>query len=77
MADRMVEIDGHKVIADRVDLFYSGKDGERITDAEWDESKRRIENAEMLDTDPDSPLVTWVPVRDYNGDGGNLGTDTA
>lgn len=57
-----IEIDGHRVDPDKVDLFFSGKDGSRITDAEWDESKRRLENAEMLDTDPDNPLVTWEVV---------------
>lgn len=56
-----VVIDGHEVPARLVDQFFSGRDGRRVTDAEWDEAKRRVEDAEMLDTDPDNPLVTWEP----------------
>lgn len=36
-----VEIDGHLVDADKVDCFYHGSDGRRISDAEWDESRDR------------------------------------
>ena len=68
-----IDIDGHKVEADKADLFYNMDDGSRVSDSDWDESKRRIEDAEMLDTDPENPLVTWTPVRDWNGDGGELG----
>lgn len=73
-----VNIAGHVVDPEKHDLdyFFSGRDGSAVSDAEWDESKRRLENAEMLDSDPDNPLVTWIPIRDYNGDGGDLGTDT-
>lgn len=41
----IVEIDGHSVDADKVDLFYHGCDGSRITDAEWDESRDRTCNS--------------------------------
>lgn len=60
---KFVEVNGHKVPSSRVDMFFSGKDGSPNTDAEWDESKRRLEDAEMLDTDPDNPLVTWEPIE--------------
>lgn len=75
MGEYTVGIDGHRVDADTADLFYNMDDGSRISDAQWDESKRRVQDAEMLDTDPGNPLVTWIPVRDYNGDGGELGTN--
>lgn len=71
------EVNGFTIDATKFspDQFHSGRDGSLIPDSEWDESKRRVENAEMLDTDPDNPLVTWVPIRDWNGDGGELGTN--
>lgn len=37
----LVEIDGHQVEAHRVDDFFDGETGRRVTDEEWDESKRR------------------------------------
>lgn len=36
-----VTIDGHVVDARRVDEFYNGSDGTRVSDAQWDESKLR------------------------------------
>lgn len=47
--DEFILIDGHKVAAELADQFYSGKTGERVTDAEWDESRRRIREAEAAD----------------------------
>lgn len=38
----VVEINGHLVPAQYADLFYDGRTGEPITDAEWDEQMRRI-----------------------------------
>lgn len=51
-----VVIDGHKVRSDRTDQFYSGKDGTRVTDEEWDISKAKIEAAEALEGDE---AITW------------------
>lgn len=42
-----VEIDGHLVDADKVDRFYHGSDGRRLTDEEWDVSRDRV--AETVD----------------------------
>jgi len=36
-----VEIDGHKVDERLVDRFYNAHDGSRVSDEDWDESKRR------------------------------------
>ena len=55
---KYVDINGHKVDADKVDLFFSGKDGTPVTDEEWDESARRIKAAEASDE------VTWTPIED-------------
>lgn len=49
---RFVEIDGHKVDAHRVDQFYDGRTGRRVTDEEWDESQRRLREAEAADAAP-------------------------
>lgn len=35
-------IAGHDVSGASVDQFYSGRDGSRVTDDQWDESKRRL-----------------------------------
>lgn len=69
---RFIEIDGHKVDADIADLFYNMSDGSRVTNDEWDESKRRIAEAEALEGDD---AITWIPVADWNGDGGVPGTN--
>lgn len=45
-SDAPVVIDGHKVDPHRVDEFYDGKTGRRVTDEEWDESARRKAAAE-------------------------------
>lgn len=37
-----IDIDGHKVDAAKADHFYSQRDGRRVTDAEWDEERKRI-----------------------------------
>lgn len=42
-----VQLDGHTVQADRLDEFYNGSDGSRVTDAQWDESRDRT--ADSLD----------------------------
>lgn len=54
-----VNIDGYLVDLDEhdIDMFFSGKDGTRVTDAEWDESKRRIAEAEASDA------VTWTVIN--------------
>lgn len=45
----LVNIDGHQVDARRVDEFYDGSDGSRVTDAQWDESRdRTAESVEDL-----------------------------
>lgn len=54
-----VLIDGHKVAPHLVDEFYNGDDGGRVTDEQWDESKRRLEN--------DNDTVTWKPIAEYDG----------
>lgn len=38
-----IEVNGHQVPAEMVDMFLSGKTGEPISDTEWDEQKRRLE----------------------------------
>ncbi|WP_350347267.1 hypothetical protein ABIQ69_11560 [Agromyces sp. G08B096] len=55
----VVIIGGHSVPEDKVDLFFDGKSGRRVTDAEWDESKRRLREAEALLGDA---AVTWEPI---------------
>lgn len=69
------EVNGFTIDADKYspDQFFSGKDGSTLSDGEWDESKRRVTAMEAIDTDPENPVMTWVPVRDWNGDGGELG----
>lgn len=42
-----VFIDGHSVPADRVDEFFNGRDGARVTDEQWDTSRDRT--AETLE----------------------------
>ncbi len=42
-----VELDGHTVLAERLDEFYNGGDGSRVTDEQWDETRDRT--AESLD----------------------------
>lgn len=46
MDQDFVVIDGHKVDPHRVDQFFNGDTGERVTDEEWDESQRRLREAE-------------------------------
>lgn len=43
-----VEIDGHKVAPETVDRFYSGADGRRVTDEEWDVTRDRTRAFEGL-----------------------------
>lgn len=42
-SEETVIIDGYVVDAAIVDLFYDMKTGNRVTDAEWDETKRRLQ----------------------------------
>lgn len=53
-----VTIRGHLVDTDvhDVDTFYSGKDGSPVTDPEWDESARRVAEAEALQGEA---AITW------------------
>ncbi len=44
-----IELDGHMVDPDRIDQFYDGNTGRRITDEEWDESQRRLREHEAAD----------------------------
>lgn len=37
----MAKIDGHEVPDDRVDEFYNGSDGSRVSDEQWDISRDR------------------------------------
>lgn len=46
-----IELDGHKVDPATIDLFYDMRTGQRVTDEQWDETKRRIELAEALEAD--------------------------
>ena len=39
----------HLVDAGLIDMFYSGRTGELITDEEWDEQMRRLREAEAAD----------------------------
>lgn len=34
-------LDGHLIDLRKADRFYSGRDGRRVTDEEWDEDRRR------------------------------------
>lgn len=36
-----VVLDGHKVAVQRLDEFYNGSDGSRVTDSQWDTSRDR------------------------------------
>lgn len=54
-----VVIDGHHVPAHQADLFYNADDGSRITDEQWDESKRRVAEAEA---DGDE-VPTWEAIE--------------
>lgn len=36
-----INIDGHQVDATKVDLFFNGDDGTRVTDEQWDTSRDR------------------------------------
>jgi hypothetical protein len=56
-----VDIDGHRVLADKADAFYN-HDGTRVTDEQWDESKRRVAEAEALEGDD---AITWQSIEDY------------
>lgn len=51
-----VSINGHEVPGDQADRFFSAKDGRPLTDAEWDESKRRRADA------PDDGAPSWAPI---------------
>lgn len=51
MGEEPVIIDGHKVDPHLVDRFYNGYDGRRVTDDEWDETKRRTAEFENLSDD--------------------------
>lgn len=44
-----IEVDGHKVDPAIIDLFFDMKTGERVTDEQWDETKRRIALAEAME----------------------------
>lgn len=44
-----IELDGHKIDPAIIDLFFDMRTGERITDEEWDETKRRIAAGEAKD----------------------------
>ena len=58
---KYVDIDGHKVDARIADRFYNDSDGSRVTDEQWDETKRRIEtNGEGVDI----PKSTTLPEGD-------------
>ena len=41
-----VQLDGHTVEARRLDEFYNGSDGSRVTDEQWDTSRDRSAGTE-------------------------------
>lgn len=51
-----IDIDGHSVDPSLADRFFNASDGSRVTDEQWDEDKRRREQAPP----DDQPL--WTPV---------------
>lgn len=60
MADHaFVLIDGHRVDPGKVDLFFN-HDGTRVSDEQWDETTRRIREAEA-----NPAAITWQPIADY------------
>lgn len=65
--DEFIDIDGHKVDPKKVDRFYNGSDGTRVTDEQWDEDKRRA--IEFADVDPMSlPFTSLMPPIDITGE---------
>lgn len=58
-----IDIDGHQVEAGKADRFYN-YDGTRVSDEQWDESKRRQAEAEALEGDA---AITWTPIDEYGG----------
>lgn len=70
MADpnELVDLNGHKVPAARVDEFLHGSTGKPLTDAEWDESKRRVANAENLGEDWWQQVEAIDPWADVDGE---------
>ena len=58
------EIDGHHIDANKYspDLFFSGKDGARVSDEDWDISAQRVKEAEASDE------VTWTPIEEYEAE---------
>lgn len=52
-----ISVNGHDVPAAEADRFFNGRDGSPLTDEQWDEDKRRRENAPQ---DEDEHL--WTPV---------------
>jgi hypothetical protein len=67
-------IDGHEIDLDKysIDEFYNADDaGTRVTDEQWDETQARKAAAEAAGDD----YVSWIPIADWNGDGGAPGPD--
>lgn len=53
--DNIVELDGHLIDTDKnpLDHFFDGATGKKISDADWDEQKRRLE----ADPVPDDEII--------------------
>lgn len=52
--DDAVVIDGYRVDPHTVDLYFDMRTGERVSDEEWDETRRRLELAEAMDADAEA-----------------------
>lgn len=77
----IVEVDGHNVDARRLDEFYNGSDGSRVTDSQWDESRdRSAKSLDDLRALGFEHVGTVCPVgheiaEEVDGDGGMVTTD--
>ncbi|WP_162819231.1 hypothetical protein [Leifsonia aquatica] len=47
----VVEVNGHRVPADQIDLFLSGRTGHPISDDQWDRAKRARTDADGTNDD--------------------------
>lgn len=50
----------HRVPAERADQFFNADDGSPLSDADYDETKRRTAELEALGPD----AVTWEPLEE-------------
>lgn len=61
-----MNLEGYIVDSRKLDRFYNGSDGSRVSDEQWDEEKKRYQSATLEGL----PVQITLPTGDEFGAGG-------